>query len=459
MTRNRTLARALPSLRRTLVRAVEAVLLVSLVLPTPARAADPITPEEWTHTLVATISTIENEYVLPIDGKKLREGALRGMVEGLDPHSAFLSAEDLRIFEGDTSGRFGGVGLEVDFRSDQVIVIANVEGSPAARAGIEPGHKVIAIEGYRASELKPHEIVRRMRGIIGTQVSLTVSDASGKEVREVRLSREEIRVKSVQSALLAGDVLFIRIKAFQEGTHDEFLAAIAERRPNKPNGIILDLRNNPGGLVREAVAVADEFLESGTIFSLRARGKVLRETHARGGGAVSSLPTAVLVNEFSASAAELVAGALQDLKRAPVLGSRSFGKGSVQSLLPLTGGAALKLTTALYHTPSGRSLQAEGITPDAVVEPLRDTAQETPILRENDIRGRLDSPTSDGASQGPPVAGLPLTDEELRLGVARTAPPDPRRSRDNALRAAHSVLLGETSLQKLNEKTTAQRQN
>lgn len=420
------------------------LLLLAFALGTSAtrsaRATDPLSAYEYSEWLAHSLALVEREYVTPPDFEKLRDGALRGMVEGLDPHSAFLSREDLEIFEGDTSGRFGGVGLEVDFRGEEVVVIAHVPGSPAARAGILPGDRIVAIAGLRASELKPHDIVRRMRGPIGTRAHLTITEKKTGQTRDVALVREQIQVKSVDSAPLEGGGLYVHIKSFQDGTHDEFLGALAAHG-NPGSGLLLDLRNNPGGLVREAVAIADEFLSGGVVFSLRARGATLREVRASSGGAASRGVVVVLVNEFSASAAELLAGALQDQKRAVVVGKTSFGKGSVQTLLPLPGRAALKLTTALYHTPSGETLQARGIVPDVVVAAEMDPKRAVPVVREEDIKGRI-GPTHPSTTEGA-VDLVPGTDEELHLGVAREIPRDPRGGRDAALAVAYEVLLGD----------------
>lgn len=429
--------------------------LHSLATPGGASAAgDPPNPYRLLDELGETLELVEGQYFEPTDTNQLIEGALRGLVGGLDPHSNYFSAEDLAIFEGDTSGRFGGIGVEVDFNAGEIVVIAPIEGSPAARAGIVSGDIIVGIDGLSVQEKKSDELVRAMRGPIGSRVRVIVKKSGRGELVELTLVREQIRVRSVKAARLLGGVGYLRIKAFQEDTHDEMLEALGElQRDGALSGLVLDLRNNPGGLVREAEAVADEFLGAGTIYSTRHRGVVERSAEAKSGGAFTRGPLVVLVNDYSASAAELVAAALKDHKRAWLVGTRTFGKGSVQTVLPLSSGSALKLTTALYYSPSGQTLQARGVAPDVVVEPERAKGSPLPILRERDLEGHIS--TSDreestsqtgGAQAGAAPAAvpqaIPVTDAELHLGVAREVPEDPSQSRDLALRAAFELVTG-----------------
>jgi carboxyl-terminal processing protease len=406
----------------------------------PQATDDRTDPYELLDQIGQAIQVIETEYFEPADQVELLEGALRGMVGGLDPHSAYFSRSDLEIFEGSTKGKFGGIGVEVEFDDGEVIVIAPVEGSPAARAGIGPGDRIVALDSRPLIVKKPDELVRMMRGEIGTTLQLTIRKKGENSLRDVIVTREQISVSSVRSVLMKGGVAYFRIKAFQDGTHRELLAALGAMREQAGSlsGVLLDLRNNPGGLVREATAVADEFLSGGTIYSTRHRGKILKVEEAHRGGAFTTGPLVVLINEYSASAAELVAGALRDGRRAQLVGARSFGKGSVQTILNLGHGGALKLTTALYYTPSGRSVQALGVAPHVAVDPGYVQGPALRVLREADLEGHLleDRKAEEGERGAPP------TNEELHLGVARDVPEDPASSPDLTLRVAYQLARG-----------------
>lgn len=409
-------------------------------------SAEPPDPYQLLHEVGETLSVVESEYVEPVSSAELIEGALRGMVGELDPHSSYFSRAELRSFEEDTSGRFGGIGVEIGFDGKQIVVIAPVDGSPAERAGLEPFDVILKVNGTAVDDVVGPQMIRALRGPIGSTLTLTVQKKKSGEVLDLTLVREEIRVASVRAVSLDGGVLYLRIKSFQSGTHRELLDAFDRHleEGHALSGVILDLRNNPGGLVREAVGVADEFLDAGLIYSTRHRGRVLRSSSASGGGMFVRGPVSVLVNEYSASAAELVAGALKDHRRAIVVGARSFGKGSVQTLLPLAYGAALKLTTALYYTPSGNTLQARGVEPDVIVDPGYVVDSPYRIVRESDLAGHLDpggmrlAPSSSGNSHA-----VPPTDDDLHLGVARVVPKNPRASRDLALAQAYAIALGE----------------
>ncbi|HSC86278.1 MAG TPA: S41 family peptidase [Polyangiaceae bacterium] len=438
--------------------------LLTTLLTSPAAAETP-DPYRWLDELGESIAAVEENYFEPVDSTELLEGAVRGMVAGLDPHSNYFSPEDLAIFEGDTSGRFGGIGVEVDFNGDEIVVIAPIEGSPAARAGIQSGDVIVGIDGSSVQDKKADELVRAMRGPIGTSVRVVLRRPGSDGFIDRVLMREEIRVQSVKWTALRDGVGYIRIKAFQDETHDELLDALgALRSEGSLEGLVLDLRNNPGGLVREAEAVADEFLSSGVIYSMRHRSVVERTASASAGGAYTRGPLVVLINDYSASAAELVAAALADHHRAQLVGTRTFGKGSVQSVLSLPSGSALKLTTALYYSPSGRTLQAAGVTPTLWIEPEKAPGAPLPIVRERDLSGHIqgepstsagsseanstragagDSATSAAAGAPSDPSLVPVTDEELHLGVARVVPTDPSTSRDRALRTAWELVRGE----------------
>lgn len=412
----------------------------------PASAPPEPDPYQLLDQVGRVLEIVENEYFEPVDRSLLLEGALRGMVGSLDPHSAYLAAQDFTIFQGDTEGRFGGIGVEVDFDEGRITVIAPVEGSPADRAGIRPGDVIVAIDGQPIRGKRPDALVKQMRGEAGSHVTISVRRQGEKSLLEFDLVREVIAVASVAGKLLDGHVAYLRVKSFQQGTHTELLATVGKLRREAAGplqGVLLDLRNNPGGLVSEAVAVADEFLKEGVIFSTRHRGRVLQEARATRLGALTQGPVVVLLNEFSASAAELLAGALKDNFRANVVGTKSFGKGSVQTIIDLPEGAGLKLTTALYYTPNGRAIQAQGIEPDVLVEPGYVAAKGYQVVREQDLEGHIpaQSPQEQGPQKKEPKEPA-APEQELHLGVARNVPRNPTGGRDFALSIAYQLVSG-----------------
>ncbi|AKT36236.1 S41 family peptidase [Chondromyces crocatus] len=390
--------------------------------------------------LARALALVENQYVEPAQRNKLIEGAVKGMVAELDPHSAFMTAEEFSQFQEETGGRFGGVGVEVDYRNETPTVIAPIEGSPAERAGIRSGDQIVAIDGKPTRGERLDKLITLMRGPAGSKVRVLIRRPGVTEPLNFELKREEIRVTSVVAKRMEHDVAYIRLKQFQEGTHEELLQAAGKLRAASKSplaGVILDMRNNPGGLVDEAEGVADEFLGSGTIYSTRHRNVVVDEARATPGGAFSSLPIVVLVNEYSASSSELVAGALQDNKRATVIGTTTFGKGSVQTIYELPGGAGMRLTTMRYYTPSGRSIQAQGVQPDVVVQAAKgDKLAE--VMRESDLEGHL---APEGASGGKPRPVLVGGGEGSE--ISRDVPADPRKGKDFVLSLGYETLLKE----------------
>lgn len=329
------------------------------------------------------LSHIEAVHVEEADQDELIYGAVRGMVGTLDPHSTFMDPQEYRILTSDTLGRFGGIGVEIDVRDGWLTVHGVFEGGPADRAGLQPGDRFLSIEERRARDMPISEAVRVMRGEPGTSVEVRIRRDGEEDALRFTLTREIVRVEAVEARVLPDRIIHLRLKAFQSTTTEEMrqaldaaVAATADR--GGVRGILLDMRRNPGGLLNEAVRVSDEFLDSGTIVSTRGRGgHVLSEATAHAAGTRPDWPMVVLVDNYTASAAEIVAGALRDHGRAIVVGSRTWGKGSVQNIIELPDGSALKLTIALYYTPSGRSIQAHGIEPDVQVEQLdEDTARE-----------------------------------------------------------------------------------
>ena len=310
-------------------------------------------------------------YVEETSDKKLIESAINGMLVSLDPHSSFLDTKSYKYMNEQTKGKFGGLGIEVTMENGVVKVVSPIDDTPAARAGIKAGDYITDIDDEAVMGQTLNEAVDKMRGKVGTKVKLTISRA-GEKPFDVTIKREEIKIQSVKSEIKNDDVSYIRVSSFTEDVADGVKKAFEKHQKetkNKIRGIVLDLRNNPGGLLDQAVALSDLFLNRGEIVSTRSRNKEdTIKFSAKDGDVTNGLPLVVLINEGSASASEIVAGALQDHHRAILLGEKSFGKGSVQTIIPLGHYGAMRLTTARYYTPSGRSIQAEGIEPDILVK-------------------------------------------------------------------------------------------
>jgi len=381
---------------------------------------------------------VETSYVEDVDQDTLVYGAIRGMVATLDPHSAFLDPDEVRLLESDTDGRFAGVGVEISMRDGWLTVLGVFPGGPAAAAGVKPGDRFLRIEGRGARDMRMDDAVRVMRGEPGTRVHVAIRREGEESDLELDLTRAIIDVPPVDARLLPGGILYVSIASCQSNTADELDAALdagvrQARASGGVRGLMLDLRNNPGGLVDQAVRVCDEFLSSGVIVSTRARGgRLLSESRASLLGTRPDWPMVVLVNELSASAAEIVAGALHDQHRATLVGDRTFGKGSVQNIIDLPDGSALKLTIARYYTPSGGSIQARGIEPD-VSAPQDLGGQHGPegAFREADLEGHLD--------------GAPTHEESgARRNLPRTpdasAAPDGPFHADTQARTAYGVI-------------------
>jgi carboxyl-terminal processing protease len=389
---------------------------------------------------------IENEYVDPVDRAKLVSGAIKGMVAELDPHSSYMPPEEFRAFEGDTEGQFGGIGIEVEGRNGQLVVLSPIEGSPAERAGIRSGDIVVAVDA-RDPTAEPFEmLVKRLRGPPGSHVKVSIRRGDATEPLRFDLVREVIHVTSVSYKLLMGSVAYLRIKQFQDHTHDELLEAAGKLRARSGGtlaGVILDLRSDPGGLVDQAADVADEFLDDGVIYTARHRGQIIDQVSARAGGAFSHEPCVVLVDQYTASASELVAGALQDHRRATVVGERTFGKGSVQAILSLPGGAGMRLTVSRYYTPSGHAIQADGVHPDVAIVREHDNAVVS--FREKDLDGHLAAeatPVADGqGSARVVVIGADAGTSPESVGKeAKGVPDDPDQGTDAILKVGWQVL-------------------
>src|SRR5437868_2164868 len=314
---------------------------------------------------------VRNDYVDDVKDDTLVEGAINGMLTALDPHSNYLNSKNFNDMKVQTRGEFGGLGIEVSMENGLVKVVSPIDDTPAAHAGLKPGDLITHLDGTPVQGLTLPEAVEKMRGLINTEITLTIR-REGQEPFDVKLTRANIKIQSVRSHLEGNNIGYIRVTSFNEQTDvglNNAMKNLKQQANNKLIGVILDLRNNPGGLLDQAVAVSDAFLEKGEIVSTRGkRAEESQRYNARPGDIASGLPVAVLINGGSASASEIVAGALQDHHRAVLIGTKSFGKGSVQTIIPLAGHGAMRLTTARYYTPSGRSIQARGIDPDIVVE-------------------------------------------------------------------------------------------
>jgi len=346
---------------------------------------------------------VRTSYVEDVDEQKLIEAAIDGMLASLDPHSAYLPPQNFEDMREQTRGEFGGLGIEVTMENGFVKVVAPIDETPASKAGLEAGDFVTHIDGESVLGLSLSEAVDKMRGPVGSDIIITISREGAEEPFDVTITRAKIKIRAVR-ARAEGDVAVLRITTFNEQTYDNLEDSIIKLKeeigPDKVQGYIVDLRNNPGGLLSQAIAVSDAFLETGEIVSTRGRDLAEADrVNARSGDLTDGKPIIVLVNEGSASASEIVAGALQDQRRAIILGAKSFGKGSVQTVMRLGDKGAMKLTTARYFTPSGRSIQALGIEPDILVEERRvtdaDEAEQRRTRSEADLRGSLENELSD----------------------------------------------------------------
>lgn len=349
-------------------------------------------------SLTEVFGRIKQDYVEQVSDKELLDNAIRGMLAGLDPHSSYLDAEGYKDLQVGTSGEFGGLGIEVGMEDGFVKVIAPIDDTPAQRAGVKAGDLIIRLDSKPVKGLTLHQAVNIMRGKVGTPIMLTIVRDGVDKPLEIKIVRDTIKVKSVKHRSLGDGYGYLRISQFQSHTGDNLVDALDKLRDENKGplkGLVLDLRNNPGGVLNAAVEVSDAFLDKGLIVYTQGRvpDSELR-FNATPKEVIEGAPLVVLVNGGSASASEIVAGALQDHKRAVIIGTRTFGKGSVQTILPLQNNTALKLTTARYYTPSGRSIQAEGIEPDIVLEPIRVTTledQSAMRLKEADLTGHLES--------------------------------------------------------------------
>ncbi len=397
------------------------------------------------------LSVIQSSYVEEPDVDNLVQGAIKGMLQTLDPHSSYLTPDMLKQVEVETKGVFGGLGIEIGVKDNILTVIAPIEDTPAFRAGLLAGDKIVKIEKESTRDMTVMDAVKRLRGEPGTKVTISIVREGLSEPRPYTITRDVIKIKSVKSKALGDGIAYVKLLQFQQDTNGELEKALQAARKEKEGlkGLVLDLRNNPGGLLDQAVKVADEFIESGLIVYTDGRIESQKYKYfAHKEGTYSGFPIVVLVNAGSASASEIVAGALQDHGRAILLGTKTFGKGSVQTILPLEDGSALRLTTARYFTPNGRSIQAKGIEPDIVVTDGRELPEGHASIREKDIERHLRGEGEDEAGAKPdeeaaaPKKAMPEGGANDKKGAVSPAKGPKDDEKDPQLERAVELLKG-----------------
>lgn len=420
-------------MRMTRIMAVLATTLSLLAVPGGAGAKSPDSNTSETYRQLNlfgdVFERVRSEYVEPVGDEQLIESAINGMLTALDPHSSYLNRKTYQDMQVQTRGEFGGLGIEVTMDNGLIKVVSPIDDTPAHRAGLQPGDLITHLNGEAIMGLTLNEAVEKMRGPVGSDIKVTVRRGDGGEPFEVAITRAVIKIQSVRFRT-EGTIGYVRITTFNEQTQsglEKAMARISEELGDKLAGYVLDLRNNPGGLLDQAISVADSFLNQGEIVSTRGRkNEGGQRYNAKPGDLAKGLPIVVLINSGSASASEIVAGALQDHKRALLVGMQTFGKGSVQTIIPMPGHGAIRLTTARYFTPSGRSIQQLGITPDLEVKPAKLEELDQPSRRrEADLRGALrnESPNKGGKTTLPPApAGKPGAKAPGTPGAAATPP-------------------------------------
>jgi len=401
-------------------------------------------------TFASVLSLVQENYVEEVDGQKAIEGAIRGMLNSLDPHSSYMKPDDFKELQVETQGIFSGIGIEITMRDNILTVVSPIEGTPAFKKGLKAGDSILKINDEPTQDMSLMEAVKRLRGPKGTEVTVSIHRKGWTELKDFTIVRDVIPIHSVKSRMLEPGYSYIRISNFQTQTTTDFKKALDDMaKSGEVKGLILDLRNNPGGLLDQAVKVADIFIDDGVLVSTKGRIKEQNSIfRAHNGNGKYTFPLVVLVNEGSASASEIVAGALQDHKKALILGAQTFGKGSVQTIVPMDNGAGLRLTTARYYTPSGRSIQATGITPDVIVatavqpadsearEKEEDPEKKPRFLREKDLRHHI------GNGQKENSAPQEKADTEAESGEENGKLLQEELSRDQQLSSALMLLKG-----------------
>ncbi|WP_317932427.1 S41 family peptidase [Halioxenophilus sp. WMMB6] len=403
-------------------------------------------PLDDLRTFTKVYYQIRSTYVEEISDRELLEYAIKGMLSELDPHSNYLDASSFDDLQVNTTGEFGGLGIEVGMENGFVKVISPIDDTPASRAGLQAGDLIITLDGKPVKGMSLNDAIELMRGPVGSEIDITVVRDGVDQPFDVTLVRDTIKVRSVRSRMLEPGYAYLRIAQFQLKTGEDMVDELNKLKAKNPNlkGVVLDLRNNPGGILQASVKVADAFLEDGLVVYTKGRVENADvEYRATPGDEINGMPLVVLINGGSASASEIVAGALQDHGRAVIMGTDSFGKGSVQTVIPISEDRAIKLTTALYFTPNGRSIQAQGIVPDITVERAQITNLETPeALTEADLRGRLDN-----------ANGGEARDAKTRERINHDTPD--LATRDNQLYEALNLLKGITIFAKRDNSTSS----
>lgn len=409
------------------VFACMALFLVGMVLggKIPVTSAESREIYEYLKTYSSVINLIKANYVDQVQESDLINASIKGMLESLDPHSSYLTAEAYKEVQTDAKGEFRGVGVEVTVKNGFPTVISAIEDTPAWKAGLKPGDQIVRIDGKLVRNMNPSDVLKLTRGGNGIPLTLSVMRDGFSGPKEFKLIREAAAVKSVKHRMLNEDYGYIRITEFEQRTTDELDRALKElnktAKGGSVKGVILDLRNDPGGLLDQAVEVTDRFMDNGTITYLQGRGNEKKTFLAHKKADDFLGPLVVLVNQGSASGAEIVAGALQDTRRAVVVGAKTFGKGSVQTLLPLDDGSAVKLTTAKYYTPKGRSIQADGITPDILVDDNlmhKEEQDKTGLIKERDLPGHLTVRKQPEVNAAKAESEAGIDKEDIQLQVA-----------------------------------------
>lgn len=397
--------------------------LVSIVSATAYRSATAAgTDYESIELFTDVLAIVKKSYVEEVDTKKLIYGAINGMLAALDPHSSFMPPDTYKELKLDTKGEFGGLGIEISIKDGILTVISPIEDTPAYRAGMKAGDQILKIDDKFTKDLTIMDAVKRMRGVKGTKVTLTIMREGFDKPKEFPLTRDIIQVKSIKFKMLDDGYGYVRIAQFQEKTADDLqkaLDSLNESGKGKLKGLVLDLRNDPGGLLDQAVKVSEIFLDEGKliVYTEGREKDAQMKFSSRQSEKQPDYPIVALINSGSASASEIVAGALQDHKRAVVMGVQSFGKGSVQTIIPLSDNSGLRLTTAKYFTPSGRSIQAKGITPDIVVERIEldvKEKKESMHLREKDLENHFENDKQVPTTEKPETLPLYKTDDQVK---------------------------------------------
>ncbi|MHB8150480.1 MAG: S41 family peptidase [Desulfobulbia bacterium] len=402
------------------------------------------------------LSLVQENYVEEVDSQKAIEGAIKGMLTTLDPHSSYMKPEDFKELQVETQGSFTGIGIEITMKDNILTVVSPIEGTPAFAKGLKAGDKIVKIGEEPTQDMSLMEAVKRLRGPKGSEVTISIHRKGWPDLKEITLIRDIIPIHSVKSKLLEPGYPYIRIINFQAQTTTDFKKALSDlEKQGKIKGLIVDLRNNPGGLLDQSVKIADIFIDEGVIVSTKGRIKEQNSMfYARDNNTKYKFPLVVLVNEGSASASEIVAGALQDHKKAVIIGAQTFGKGSVQTIIPMDSGAGLRLTTARYYTPSGRSIQATGITPDIIVpspasltveQDEKDDEQEKKpkYLREKDLKHHIGNGLNDDVTQKeekPKPEEKPKT--KVKTPVSKEKQEAEDISKDQQLSTALTLLKG-----------------